>query len=265
MKFLLFLVIVCSFSMSGCISYKELISFQEIPQSKDSLQSNNPLDTFDLAIPTVKIQPNDVLDIRVFSIDPEMAAPFNVAPAGGNSSNFLDPQSIQIAGYLVSQEGLIDFPVLGQIPVKGLTTNGIAAVIVDKLKSYLKNPIVKIRLLNFTVAVTGEVNRQGTFTVLTERISLPEALALAGGLTDYAGRKNILVVREENKIRILKRVDLSSVDFFKSDYYYLQQNDLIYVEPIKAKRGAITDQTNKTLPIISAAGTLIAIIIALIK
>lgn len=255
MKFASILALVLQISMSGCISYEQLVNFQE---------DGSPSNTLPLNIPVIRIQANDVLDIKVFGADTQISAPFNVA-AADNMGTFLTPQTIQIAGYLVNKEGLVDFPVLGKISVVGLTTTEATELIVKKLNNYLKDPVVRIRLLNFAVTVTGEVNRQGTFTVFNERISLPEALALAEGLTDYANREEILIVREENGKRILKRVDLSSVEFFRSEYYYLKQNDLIYVEPIVAKRGAIIDQTNKTLPIISAAGTIIAVILALVK
>lgn len=258
MRFTLLIIIVLYFSLYGCIPYNKLVNFQENPKDV------NPLDTLPLHIPNIKIQANDVLDIKVFGADKEIAAPFNVASAE-NVGNFFDPQAIQIVGYLVNQEGIIDFPVLGKIAVAGFTISEATEAIKQQLQTHLKDPVVRIRLLNFTITVTGEVNTQGTYTIFNERISLPDALAMAGGLTDYANRKNILLVREDKGKRILKRVDLSSANFFQSDYYYLKQNDMIYVEPLKAKRGAITDQTNKTLPIVSTAATVIAVIFALFK
>lgn len=246
------ILLVC---LSSCVSYDQLVNFQGAEEQTEGQALN---------IPAIRIQANSVLDIKVFGVDTEIAAPFNVASTD-NIGNFLDPQSIQLVGYLVNKEGFIDFPVLGKISVAGLTTTEATDLMVKKLGGYLKSPVVRIRLLNFTVTVTGEVNRQGSFTVFNDRISLPEALALAEGLTDYANRKDILIVREDSGKRIFKRVDLSSANFFQSEYYYLRQNDMIYVEPIKAKRGAIADQTNKTLPIFSAIGTLVAVIIALVK
>lgn len=101
--------------------------------------------------------------------------------------------------------------------------------------------------------------------MLDERISIPDALSLAGGLSDYANRSNILIVREDQGEMSLHRINLQSTEFFNSQYYYLKQNDLIYVEPLKSKAGAVSDQTNKVVPIISALGTLVAIAVALLK
>ena len=223
MRFLLilFLGAILLYSTSSCVSHKQLVNYQK----------NFP-DTTQFAItklPEIRIQPNDVLGVKVFSTETELSAPFNINSDLQNSS-MVSIEAIQLNGYLVNQKGIVDFPGLGSLKLDSLTISEAKALIVDKLKVYLKDPVVNMRLLNFRVTVTGEVRNPGAFNILNERISLIDALALAGDLTDYADRKDILLVRENNGIRSLNQINLYSADFFKSDYYYLMQNDLIYVK-----------------------------------
>lgn len=268
MRISLFSVILLTmFSLNGCISHDQLLNYRQglsDPSDSSNVKTAYPLVLPVQHIPTIKIQANDVLSIKVYSTDVETAAPFNITPMS-EAGNLNTLESIKLSGYLVDKQGVIDFPVLGRLYLDGLSISEAKEEIKEALKKYLKDPVVNIRLLNFTVTVSGEVNNQGSFSVFSERISLPDALALAGGLTDYANRTNLLIVRESNDTQIFNRIDLTSSAVFQSEYYYLKQNDLIYVEPIKAKAGAVPDQTSKTIPIISAAGTLIAIIVALLK
>lgn len=241
-------------SLNGCLSYNQLLNYQD--ESKDSTIMKIVIP------PMLNIKSNDVLSIRVFGSDEETAAPFNLDDQNNYGFNM---ESIQLSGYLVDDEGFIDFPVLGGIKVGGLTTSEAKKKLSGLLKEYLKEPVVNLRLLNFRVTVSGEVLRPGSFTVTSERLSIPDALALAGGLTDYANRTNVLVARESGEELVLNRVNMQTTDFFSSPYYYLQQNDLLYVEPLKSKAGAVSDQTNKIVPIISAMGAIMAIVIALVK
>lgn len=241
--------------LNGCIAHKQLVNYKgELPNSQNIKIEN---------LPDIKIQSNDVLSIKVHSTNLETAAPFNIRPVDQGGS-FVNIESMQLDGYLVDQEGIIDFPVLGKLELQGLSISEAREMVKEKLKDHLKNPVVNIRLLNFMITVTGEVNNPGSFTIVNERISLPDALALAGDLTGHANRRNILLVREKEGYRSLERIDLQSVEFFNSEFYYLKQNDLIYVEPIRAKTGAVQDQTSKTVPIIGVAATLLAIIVGLV-
>lgn len=212
--------------------------------------------------PDIRIQPNDVLGIKVFSSESELAAPFNLNSQELNA-NLISIEAIQLNGYLVNQQGEIDFPVLGSLKWTGLSIVEAKEALLVKLKAHLKDPVVNLRLLNFRVTVSGEVRKPGAFNILNERISLPDALALAGDLTDYADRRDILLVRENNGVRSLNQINLQSATFFQSEHYYLKQNDLIYVKPIKAKAGAVQDQTSKTVPIVTAVATIAAVLIAL--
>ena len=251
-------------SLSGCISHTDLVNYQDVPLIDNEGNIVHGMDSLLAPRANIRIGPNDVLDIKVFSLDVETAAPFNVVP-NTEGSNINNSETVQLNGYLVDNIGTIDFPVLGTIEVKGLTISEIKEKFKTLLNQYINDPVVNVRLINFSITVTGEVKNQGVFTIFNERVTLPDALALAGGLTDYANRNNLLIVREENGVRTLNRISLLTSNFFYSKYYYLKQNDMVYVEPIKAKTGAVQDQTSKNIPVIGTAATLIALIIGIFR
>lgn len=241
------------FLVNGCIPHRKLVNYQQVPVVVDSTAIEN--------VQVIKIQPNDVLSIKVYGSDVETSAPFNLTPVTTN--DFFTLESVQLSGYLVDQEGSVDIPVIGKVKLQGKTIAEAREAIKEKLLEYLKEPVVNVRLLNFRVTVSGEVRAPGSFTIINERISIPEAIARAGDLTDYADRSNVLVVREEDGVRSTVQVNLLSNNLFKSEYFYLKQNDLIYVRPIQAKTGAVQDQTSKTVPIITAAATVLAVVLSI--
>lgn len=251
---LLVSVAVILFLCNGCISYDKLTNYQESPAYADSVRITNA--------PEIRIQPSDVLSIRVFSSDTKSAMPFNITPADvGN--NFTSVELIQLSGYLVDKAGTIDFPEIGTMAIAGMTISEVKEFVLEKLKIYLKDPVVNVRLLNFRITIAGEVLNPGSYNILNERVTIPEAISMAGDLTDYADRSNVLIVREENGVRSFHRVNLQTSDLFQSELFYLKQNDYLYIDPINAKAGAIQDQTNKTIPIITAAATLIAVVVSI--
>jgi polysaccharide biosynthesis/export protein len=250
------LVFVVFIAFSGCVSHKQLLNFQEkFPALTQTAMTK---------MPDIRIQPNDVLGIKVYSTDMDLVVPFNISSPQQNDG-YVNIESILLSGFLVDKEGKIDFPVLGRVELKGLSIAEAKDLFLEKLKPYLKDPVVNIRLLNFKVTVSGEVHRPGGFNVFNDRISLLDALALAGDLTDYADRRDVLLVREVDGIQFLNKINLQTAEFFQSDYYYLKQNDLIYVKPIKAKSGAIQDRSSKSAPILSAVATVVAVFIAIFK
>lgn len=242
--------------INGCVSYDKLVSYKEDSLLLDSVVIANA--------PDIRIQPNDVLNIRVYGSDTKTAAPFNLTPEDAGSF-YNDVQLVQLSGYLVDKQGMIDFPVLGTLSVSGKTISEVKKMLNEQLKIHLKDPVVNVRLLNFRITVSGEVLNPGSITIINERITIPEAISMAGDLTEYADRSNVLLVREENGIRTFNRINLQSSKLFQSDFFYLKQNDYLYVEPIPAKAGAVQDQTNKTIPIITAAATLIAVVLSITK
>ncbi|PRY44179.1 polysaccharide export outer membrane protein [Spirosoma oryzae] len=244
-------------SFSSCISSKELALYQKDASGKDTIALATPY------VSTVKV--GDVLSVQVSSLSPEATAFFNPYAAITAMSGTTAGQNSQTAsmpytpGYLVGEDGQIELPLIGRQKVAGLTNTQAAAQIRQKLLDFLKEPTVNVRNLNFQISVTGEVARPSLFSITNEQITLPAALGLAGDITIYGRRDNVLIIREENGLRTFNRVDLTKRDLFKSPYYYLHPNDVVYIEPGKA-RVANADRTYQVLPIILSTLSFIAII-----
>ncbi|HQY10580.1 MAG: polysaccharide biosynthesis/export family protein [Ferruginibacter sp.] len=200
------------------------------------------------------IQKNDILNIVVSSLSPEEDVKYNRID---NTTK----------GYLVNNDGTIQLPKLGNVMAAGLTkkqlTDKITNIILEKKE--LLNPIVEIRQLNFEVTVLGEVTNPTVINVPSEKISLVKALGLAGDITIYGKRDNILLIREEDGKRMTRHLDINSADFLSSEYYYLKPNDVVYVEPNKAKI-ATTNRSQQVLPLIfSSISVLILVLDRVIK
>lgn len=243
--------------LSSCVSRKKIVYFQDI----EKLSQNS-----DVVKPSIAFKPNDLLSITVSASDLESVRPFNVIiesrPVVGGSSVFAN--NTQQPGYLVDSAGDIHFPVLGTIHVEGLTPKELNEYLISELSTYIKDPIVNIRILNFTVSVLGEVTRPGTYTVSGEKISVLEALGLANDLTIYGKRDNVLVIREENGKKSYTYLDLRNSDILDSEYYYLQQNDVVYVEPNQAQRQSSSFNRNSTV-YISIASLMLSVLVLLFR
>ena len=219
------------FIMSSCSSYKN-VPYLQNPEVVNELKKELPM--YD-----AKIMPKDLLTIMVNTTDPEAAAPFNLTAqtaANNARSNSLYSQPT-LQQYLVNNEGNIDFPVLGRLHVGGLTKNQAEDLIREKLKPYLREePIVTVRMVNYKISVMGEVARPGTFTVSNEKVNILEALAMAGDLTIWGKRDDVMLIREDAKgKREIITLNLNDANLITSDHYYLQQNDILYVSPNKTK------------------------------
>ena len=226
----------------GCGSYKQVPYLQEM----EALEITDTLPSMYDA----KIMPKDLLTITVNTTDPEASAPFNLTVQTNNSAAIVHTitQQPSLQQYLVNNEGDIDFPVLGRIHVGGLTKNEAEDLIREKLKPYLQEtPIVTVRMVNYKISVLGEVNKPGTFTVNNEKVNVLEALAMAGDMTIWGLRDNVKLVREnaDGKREIIL-LNLNRADIVGSPYYYMQQNDIIYVSPnkTKAKNSGIGQSTS---------------------
>jgi len=165
--------------------------------------------------------------------------------------------------YLIDKNGNIEFPVLGTIKIGGLTRNEANDLMKEKLSEYIKDPIVNIRLANFTITVLGEVSKPGTFTIQDEKISLTEVLGLAGDLTIYGRRDNVFLIREVDGQKRYTQFDLTSINVVNSPNYYLAQNDVIYVEPNRARmrQGNVTQNNSLIIAAVSTLATIAAILI----
>jgi polysaccharide export outer membrane protein len=199
-----------------------------------------------------RIMPKDVLTITVNTVNPEASAPFNLVVStelrtGVAGQNLGSQRALQT--YLVSNDGTIEFPVLGTLQVGGLTKQECEKMIHDKIKPYLnakETPVVTVRMANYKISVLGEVNRPGMFTVGNEKINIFEALAQAGDLTIYGVRDNVKLIRESaDGKKEVHTIVLNDANLINSPYYYLQQNDIIYVEPnsVKAKNSTVGQTT----------------------
>jgi polysaccharide export outer membrane protein len=195
----------------------------------------------------------------VSSLDPEASVPFNLY-RGPQEGGFRAEQ----VDYLVDQEGTIDFPVIGKLKVEGLSPDELRNKLREELSDYLKDPIINIRLRNFTITVLGEVTRPGTYLVNGEQITILEGLGLAGDLALRAVRKNVLVIRDFNGTKVYTRIDLTSKNLTKSPVYYLTQYDVVYVEPNRSGITA-TSLDQRTSIAISLASLLITSAVIIIS
>lgn len=251
-KLLLILIII---AFSSCTSSKEIVYFQDEPLSS--------LNSVDL-VSDIVYKPNDLLTINVSALDPETVMPFNLPVITNSISSLRTQGDIRMQTYIVDLNGNIEFPVLGSIKVGGLNRIQTTLMLKERISEYVKDPIINIRLTNFTVTVIGEVNSPGTYTIEDERISLLEAIGLAGDLTIHGKRENVFLIREDNGVKRFTKFDLTSINVLNSPNYYLEQNDVIYIEPNPAKVRSASYNQNYVV-IISAVGTLATIAAILVK
>ena len=207
-----------------------------------------------------KFKVDDLVSIHVSSLNPEASAPFNLIRGGVEGG--LRAEQVD---YLVDQAGEIDFPVIGKLKIEGLSPDELRNLLRDRLSDYLKDPIINIRLLNFTVTILGEVNRPGTYPVGGEQITILEALGLAGDLTIRGVRENVLVIRDFNGTKVYTRIDLKSKNMVKSPVFYLTQNDVVYVEPNKSGITASSLDNRATIAISIASILITSTVILLTR
>lgn len=186
----------------------------------------------------LKIKPSDILGVTVNSRYAELAAPFNLSTTSFQAG----ATGGQVQGQVVDDAGYISMPVLGKIKASGLSRSELAAEIEQRLISegHIKDPVVNIQFLNFKINVLGEVGRPGEFAINSDRVTLFDALSMAGDITDYGVKERITVIREQNGQRTIAYLDATSTDIFKSPYYYLQQNDIIIVDPDEIKQQSVS-------------------------
>ncbi|MBO7197510.1 MAG: polysaccharide biosynthesis/export family protein [Tidjanibacter sp.] len=248
-------VILCALAallLASCGSHKDLAYFQEVVESGQIDGSVGKINT---------IQPGDVLTISVSSSRPELAVPYNlfssrsqIATSSANSSNRII-SNVTYEGYTVDAKGDIDFPVLGAIHVGGLNRYEIAEKIKEMLVPVMPDPVVTVTIVNFYVTVIGEVARPGTYNFPGDRLTLLEALGFSGDLTVYGNREKVMVIREENGGRHVEVLNLKSKDIFSSPYFYLKQNDVVYVEAVGTKAKSVSTFTTY-FPVITSLASL---------
>ncbi len=243
------IIIIFVFILNSCASKKDVYYFQDIDNSISEIQFK-----------FLKIQAGDILDIQIKAYTPESVQIFSrQSMLTSQQGQF---QNRAIDGYLVGENNKIILPMIGSISTENQTTQTLANKIQEKLKPFVNDPSVNIRILNFRISVLGEVARPGTFTVLEERISIPQALGLAGDLTINGDRNHVLLLRNNDGEKTNKIIDLTKSNFLKSPFYFLKQNDIIYVRPNNArvKSSGVVGNASTLVSILSLAVSLFIVI-----
>lgn len=252
--FMLVSLLLCS-----CTAYKK-VPYLQGAEYLNTAKTKTPL--YD-----AHIMPKDLLTITVSTSDPEASIPFNLIVASGGNSNNMSSTNLQ--QYLVDNNGNVDFPVLGPLHIGGLTKSQAEKLIKGKLRTYIKeDPIVNVRMTNYKISVMGEVASPGTFTITNEKVNIMEALAMAGDMTVYGQRDNVKLIREDAQgQRTIIPLDLNDAEIILSPYYYLQQNDVIYVIPnkTKAKNAGISNSTTVWFSVVGTLVSLVSLIITIAK
>jgi len=220
-----------------------------------------------------RIMPKDLLTVTVNTVNPEASAPFNLVVRNTltSATSSIASSGGSLQTYLVDNEGCIDFPVVGRLHVGGLTKSMCEKLIHDKIQRFMnaeENPVVTVRMSNYKISVLGEVNRPGMFTVSNEKINIFEALAQAGDLSIYGVRDRVKLIRENSSGRKeIHTINLNDANIVNSPYYYLQQNDVVYVEPnsVKAKNSAIGTSTTIWISVTGALVSLASLVVNILR
>lgn len=258
-RFLLIFTVILS--LTSCRTYEKINYIQDVKTGQAEQIDNQNI---------IRIQPRDMISVIVSSRNPELAKLFNLPvysyQAGTEFSE--SGSSMRLLGYNVSDEGTIEFPILGTLKVAGLSREETSEMIKEKIiaSQMIKDPVVTVQFLNFKVAVMGEVSSPGSYTFEGDRLTVLDALSMAHDLTIYGRRDRVFVIREENGERNIHQMDLRSVDLFKSPAYYLQQNDIVYVEPnhVRAGQSTINENNIKSVSLWVTIGSFLATITTLI-
>lgn len=259
-------IVLLAFIFSSCASTKHIAYFQNISDNiKDTSET-----IADTAAPT--IQPDDILLITVNGANPTAASLYNQGTASYNAPVLLGETSTTESiygraadtrlGYLVNKDGIINMAGLGPLNLKGLTLIQAQDTIQERLRPFLKDPLVNIRFINYKITILGEVARPGTYTIPNQQINVLQALGLAGDMTIFGKRVNVLVIREQNGKRQYGRINMNdSQDLFNSPFYHLQQNDIVYVQPRRSRLWNTDQATLRNVSIIATVLSALSILV----
>jgi polysaccharide export outer membrane protein len=250
--YVLFFCVTCS----SCTSYKNIPYFTDFPDTakRTSVQTQ--------AFKSPVIKPDDLLNITIETVDPEITALLNspnVVTQSVGSTTSLTPQTV--SGYLVDKNGEVELPFTGKVKLAGNTTIEAREVVRTEMGKYVKNPIVNVKFSNFKVTVLGEVAKPATYIMATEKVTVFDALGQAGDLTIYGRRENVLVIRDtlENQKNMV-HLNLNSKDVMNSQYFFLQPNDVVYVEPAKSKAASTDVSKTRNIAILASVLSLLIVI-----
>lgn len=256
----LYFVFFC-IACTSCTSYKNIPYFADFPDTtyRTSVQTQ--------AFKSPVIKPDDLLSITIETVDPQITALLNspnVVTQAIGSSTSLQPQTV--SGYLVDKNGEVELPFVGKLKLEGNTTVEAREVVRTAMEKYIKDPIVNVKFSNFKVTVFGEVARPATYIMPTEKVTLFDALSQAGDLTIYGRRENVTVIRDtlDNKKNMV-HLNLNSKDIISSPYFFLQPNDVVYVEPNKSKAASTDAVRNRNITILASLLSILLVVATRVK
>lgn len=250
-KFFSYALLAILVLLMSCGSQKDVVYFQKVESQYDMER--------DSSIYSIRIKPNDNLMITVSALNPQSVEAFNVIHFDKGA---ISAQTLEWQGYLVDSDGNINFPLIGTIHLGDLTKSDAIKLLQKEVSKYADDPVVNIRFMNYHISVLGEVAKPGDYMFNDEKVTIPQAIAMAGDLTIYGERKTVLVCREENGKKEFHRINLTSPDVFMSPYYYLQQGDIVYIQPNGTKAGSST--YNQNLPLVVSLISVLITAIALV-
>lgn len=263
----IFIAIAVMTLICSCRTNNQLAYFKNLPKDVVDVVAQSPQGDYSL-----KIVPDDELLITVTSLSPAASSMFNLPMA-----NVATRGESQVTGnvamqtYIVDSQGDIRFPQLGKLHVSGLTTGQLTDMLVERISSEVEAPLVRVEIINFAINVMGEVRQPGRYTIKTESVTVLDALAMAGDLTEYGKRNNVVLIRREGDKTIYHRFDLQDVESMNTPYFYLRQNDVVYVEPDKVRADNAKYNTNNSFKmsvistVVSAVSVIASLIIALTR
>jgi len=245
-KILSRICVLSVFIISACAPRRDLVYFSNMANATIAKDEQNN---------DIIIRLNDIVSVTMNSSNPESNTLF-----AGNKN---DPSNASLKGYRVSKSGTIHLPLIGDYKIEGLTVEEAQKGIASALVKYVKNPEIEVQITNFKITVIGEVNKPSTFTITDEKVNLLEALGMAGDMTVYGKRENVLIIRSEDGHKVMKRLNLNEQETMNSPYFNLRQNDIVYVEPDRSK--AVEFSTNtRIMPMIIASISAAAVLVAVL-
>ena len=266
LSYLSLLVLVLAISQSCVVNKKyQYLQHDDVNLETNAAPKDSVLRTYNLDDFEYKLQPEDILSVQFFSLTPEEYDFFSLKQnqGGNNTQQFTTGAGALVYGYLIDENGEIEFPVVGPVRISGLTVFEAQNKIVEVARQYLESPVVEVRLLNFRFTVLGEVRREGTINSLNNRITMLEAIGLAGGFTDFADKANVKVIRQGEGQAQVYYLNLLEEDFVNSPFYYMNQNDVIVVPPLKQRPYQI--YFGKNLALVISSVSLLLIVLNLVK
>ena len=257
---LTFLGFACYLLMcASCTSYKTIPYFQNVSDSSQVYRNGVLVPT--VAYEDIRIQPNDILNITIQTIDPQVNNVMGSANVASGTQASAADIAAETTGYLVDKNGEIELPIAGKIKVGGMTTAEAKENVRLKAMKYYKEPVVNVRIMNFKVTVLGEVTKPGAYLINGEKATILDALGQAGDMSIFGTRTNVLLARQEGDKQKMVRFDLNKTDIFQSPYFYLKQGDVLYVQPSKGKAAANDGAMLRTYTIITSTLSLLVVII----